>query len=381
VDFAFNEDQELLRETTRRFLESNQSVTQLRQVLESDETTDRKVWAAGCELGWAAMLVPVDYDGGSVTDQPLVDLEGLAEELGRQLNPAPFIPTNVVADALARSANSGLKDRYLRAIASGEIIAAFCLASDGTTDLANVGVTATAAGEGWSLAGTAGFVHGAAVADIALVAAKGPSGLLFAVVPLSAAGIELRSLTGLDVTRRFAEVSFEGVTVPGEAVLATGAEAESLAQRALAVATVLKAAEAVGAVEHIVAMTVQYAKDRTQFGRPIGSFQALKHRMSDLHVVTEAVRAAARYAALALNDGSADAAEAVAAAGSYVPDAYATACGECLQLHGGIGFTWEHDIHLYMRRAKVDQVLYGDPPSHREALTALIEARTPHVEN
>jgi alkylation response protein AidB-like acyl-CoA dehydrogenase len=381
VDFGFGEDQELLRGTTRKFLDANQALAKVRAVMETPETTDRAEWRAGCELGWSAMLVPAEHDGGSVTDQPLVDLAGLAEELGKVLYPAPFVPTNVVADALARSTNQAARDRWLGGIARGETIAAWGLTAGGTADLADVGVTATPSGGGYRLDGTAGLVHGATVADVLLVAASTPDGLVQVLVSLADEGVTVRPLTGLDVTRRFGDVSLAGVIVGADAVLAGPADGVAVAQRALAVATVLKAAEASGAVEHVVAMTVQYAKDRVQFGRPIGSFQAIKHRLADLHIASEAVRAAARYAALALGDGLGDAAEAVATAGSYGPDAYAAVCGECLQLHGGIGFTWEHDIHLFLRRAKVDQVLYGDPPSHRERLCQLLDAAAPEVEH
>jgi alkylation response protein AidB-like acyl-CoA dehydrogenase len=157
-------------------------------------------------------------------------------------------------------------------------------------------------------------------------------------------------------------------------VLASGDASSILHDRAIALATVLSAAEAVGAAEQIFAQTLQYSKDRKQFGRAIGSFQAIKHRMADLAITLDAMRAATHFAALALADGTFDAAEAVATAGAYVPEAHAFLCGECLQLTGGIGFTWEHDVHLFLRRARTDEVLYGDPTWHREQLCRAIEA-------
>jgi alkylation response protein AidB-like acyl-CoA dehydrogenase len=147
----------------------------------------------------------------------------------------------------------------------------------------------------------------------------------------------------------------------------------AILDRAAAVAAVLQAGEAAGAVDYLVDETIQYAKDRVQFGRPIGSFQAIKHRLADIHAAKEAVRATAFYAALALGDGQPDASEAVAVAASYVGDTYAWICGEALQLHGGIGFTWEHDIHIFLRRAKAEQVLYGEPHWHRERLCQILE--------
>ncbi|MCU1344794.1 MAG: hypothetical protein JWL70_1060, partial [Acidimicrobiia bacterium] len=192
--------------------------------------------------------------------------------------------------------------------------------------------------------------------------------------PRALEGVAVRGLTGLDLTRRLGEVRFDGALVPASALVGSpGPDAERVLEAGFQLATVLQAGEAVGAAQYLLDTTVQYAKDRVQFGRPIGSFQALKHRFANLHISLEAMRAAAHYGALALGDGQPDAAEAVAVVGSYVKEAFSALCGEALQLHGGIGFTWEHDVHLFLRRAKVDQVLYGDPAWHRERLCQLVE--------
>jgi alkylation response protein AidB-like acyl-CoA dehydrogenase len=362
MHFAFDDDQQLLRETTRRFLEDRHPLAALRPVLEADEVLDRSHWRDGAELGWTSMLVPPEHDGGSVTGQPLVDAIVLAEELGRVLHPGPFLPTNVVADAVSQFGSESARNDLLPGIVAGQTVAAWCPAGEDTE------VTVTVDADGYGLEGVARYVHAAAIADVLLVEAAGPVHVL---VPTDADGVTLRPVKSLDLTRRFAEVRFDGVRVGADAALAGGSE---VVERALAVATVLQAAEIVGAADHLFAATVQYAKDRVQFGRPIGSFQAIKHRFADLHLSLEAMRAAAHYAALAVNDGFSDADEAVAVAGSYVPEAWAHLCGEALQIHGGIGFTWEHDLHLFMRRAKVDQVLYGDPSWHRERLLRLVEA-------
>ena len=196
------------------------------------------------------------------------------------------------------------------------------------------------------------------------------AGVANLLVPRPSEGLSERLLTGLDLTRRFAEVRFDGVRVPRTAELNGG---WSVVERGLSVATVLQAAESVGAADALFASTVDYLKKRVQFGRTIGSFQAIKHRVADLLIELEGMRAAAHYAALALGDGLPDADEAVATVGAYVDDAFAHLCGEALQLHGGIGFTWEHNVHLFVRRAKVNQVLYGDGAWHRERLTRLVE--------
>jgi alkylation response protein AidB-like acyl-CoA dehydrogenase len=375
VDFTYDEDQELLRSTTRRFLAERHSLSALRRVLEAPETVDRSHWLEGAELGWTAMLVPSAHGGGAMTAQPIVDLVAIAEELGRVLHPGPLVPTNVVADAIARFGSEALRGDLLPGIARGVLLGAWALTADGSADVGAVGVAATDAGDGLRLDGVASFVHGATVADVVLVAATSEAGLLHLALRLPHPGVGVRRLDGLDLTRRLGEVHFDGTLVPRAAVVAgPDADGGALLVRALAVATVVQAGELVGAAEHLLEETVQYAKDRVQFGRPIGGFQAIKHRLADLFIEVEAMRAATHDAALSLADDADDAAEAVAVAGGYVPDAFAHLCGEALQLHGGIGFTWEHDVHLFIRRAKLAQVLYGEPAAHRERLCQLLEA-------
>ncbi len=372
MDFGFCEDQELLRSTTRRFLAEHQSLAVVRRSLDEPDVFDADLWRRGCELGWTAMLVPPEYEGGSVTGQPLVDLVVLAEELGRTLHPGPFVGCNVVADATARFGTEVQRKEHLPRLAGGDVTAAWCLSGDGSPEPGAVEVRAGREGDRWRLDGSARFVHAARNAALLLVVATGADNeVRNFLVPRPAGGLSERVLTGLDLTRRFAEVRFDAVVVPAGAELTGGWD---VVERCLSLATVLQAAEDVGAADLVFESTVDYAKRRVQFGRTIGSFQAIKHRLADLLVELEAMRAAAYYAALALGDGLEDAAEGVATAGAYVDDAFAHLCGESVQLHGGIGFTWEHDAHLFVRRAKVNQVLYGDGAWHRERLVRLAEA-------
>ena len=375
MDFGFGEDQELLRATTRRFLAEHQALAEVRRTMEEPDPFDADVWRQGADLGWTAMLVPAEHGGGSVTEQPLVDLVVLAEELGRALNPGPLVPCNVVADAITRFGTEVQAKEHLPRIARGEVVCAWCLSGDGSPERSAVDVVATRTDGGWRLEGRSCYVHAAGDASLLLVTARETTGdaVVNLLVPRPTAGLSVRVLTGLDLTRRFAEVRFDGVAVPGGAELAGG---RAVVERCLALATVLQAAESVGAADVLFESTVDYAKKRVQFGRPIGSFQAIKHRLADLLLELEGMRAAAHYAALALGDDLGDADEAVATAGAYVDDAFAHLSGEALQLHGGIGFTWEHDVHLFVRRAKVNQVLYGDGAWHRERLTGLVESAT-----
>jgi alkylation response protein AidB-like acyl-CoA dehydrogenase len=371
VDFGFGEDQELLRATTRRFLAEHQSLAEVRRTIEEPEVFDTDLWRQGAALGWTAMLIPPENGGGSVTEQPLVDLIVLAEELGRTLNPGPFVPCNVVAGAVARFGTEAQAAESLPLLASGEATAAWCLSGDGSPQPDAMEVRAVVEGAAWRLDGVARYVQEAEHASLLLVVAQDPEGAVCSfLVPCPGAGLSVRTLSALDVTRRFAEVRFEGVTIPAASVLPGGQDAVDYC---VSLATVLQSAESVGAADVLFESTVDYLKKRVQFGRTIGSFQAIKHRLADLVLQVEAMRAAAHYAALAFGDGLGDAAEAVSTAGAYVDDTFARICGEALQLHGGIGFTWEHDVHLFTRRAKVNQVLYGDGAWHRERLVRLLE--------
>ncbi len=371
MDFGFGEDQELLRSTTRRFLGEHQPLAAVRRILEEPDVFDADLWHRGAALGWTTMLIPAQYEGGSVTDQPLVDLVVLAEELGRTLNPGPFVPGNLVSDAIVRFGTEDHRREHLPRLARGAATAAWCLSGDGTPEPGAVAVRASREGDGWRLHGAARYVEGAHNAALLLVVTTGPDGeVRNFLVPRPADGLSERVLSGLDLTRRFAEVRFDAVTVPGGSELSGGWD---VVERCLSVATVLQSAESVGAADRLFEATVDYAKTRVQFGRTIGSFQAIKHRLATMLVKLEAMRAAAYYAALAVGDGLDDAAEAVATAGAFVGDTFAHLCGESLQLHGGIGFTWEHDVHLFVRRAKVNQVLYGDGAWHRERLVRLTE--------
>jgi len=372
VNFDFDDDQQLLRESVRRFLDERYPLSVTREALEADAVLDRELWRRGAELGWTAMLIPEQHEGGSITSQPLVDLVVLAEELGRTLNPGPLVSTNVVADAIARFGLDEQRSTWLPRIARGEVIATWSLSAEGTPDLEAPGVDAVVSGGGVTLNGTARYVHEAVGAELVLATVRLDGKAACVLVPLPHDGVRVRRHTGLDLTRRFGEITFTGATVPADSVLG-GAE---VLERAISVATVIKSAEATGAAEILFERTVDYLRDRVQFGRTIGSYQAIKHRLADLLIEVEAMRTATYYAALAVDEGFEDAAEAVATAGSYVPEAFAHLTGESLQLHGGIGFTWEHDVHLFVRRSKSDEPLYGEPAWHRENLFEMLDAAT-----
>ena len=370
MNFDFDDDQMLLRETVRRFLEERQSLEWVREVLEAPQTFHVGLWQQAAELGVAAMLVPDEFGGGSITSQPLVDLLVYAEEFGRLLNPGPLLVTNVVADALARSGDAGLAGDWLPRLVSGDIVATWALSEDGTPDGISMQVTREAGNE-IRITGSAHYVHELAAADLVLVTALLDGEPVLVAVPKDTEGVTVTARQGIDLTRRFGSLHLKDVRL-SEMHLLDGGHTAFL--RAVEVATVIKCAEATGAAAALFERTVEYLRDRVQFGRTIGSYQVIKHRLADLQIEVEAMRAATYYAALALSDDLEDVHEAVATAGEYVPSAFAHLTGDSLQLHGGIGFTWEHDVHLFVRRSKSDQPLYGDPSWHRARLLSLIEA-------
>ena len=271
--------------------------------MEEPDLFDAGIWRRGAELGWTAMLVPEEHGGGSVTEQPLVDLVVLAEELGRALNPGPFVPTNVVADAIARFGSQAQRRSTCLALREGEATAAWCLSGDGSPEArgrrrARRARRATGGGSTECPATCTAAGTTALLLVVARDAATATSSTCSC--PRPPPGLSTRTLSGLDLTRRFAEVRFDGVVVPGGDRSCAGGSGRGGLERCLAVATVLQAAESVGAAEVLFEETVEYLKKRVQFGRTIASFQAIKHRLADLQMELEAMRAAAEYAALAL---------------------------------------------------------------------------------
>lgn len=370
MDFGFNDEQEMLRSATRKFLDNEIPVTRVRELIDSQDGFDRKAYVRGAELGWTSLLVPEQYGGAG---QSIVDAVVVAEEHGRLVQPGPFLPTSVVEVALGEFGTDAQKSNVLPGLVSGEQIATWCFTeTEGSWDASHVALQLLDDGEGFVLSGTKMYVQDAHIADHLLVAARSEIGLTQVLVPASSTGITVRPLTALDITRRLCEVRFDHVKVPRSALVGKPGQADEAIERQLQAAIVLLCAESVGGAQQLLDMTVQYAKDRVQFNRPIGSFQAIKHKCANMLTWLEASRAATYYAALAFQDRLPDSPQASSIAKSYVSEAYSNLAGEALQIHGGIGFTWEHDVHLYLRRAKSDEVLYGDPAWHRERICTLV---------
>ncbi len=368
MDFGFSEEQEMLRETCRHFLAERSPMLKVREMGEVGRF-DRALWREIAALGWTALVIPEEHDGLGLG---LVDLLVLAEEHGRLCQPGLLLSTSAVAKVIAELGSDAQRAVWLPKIAAGESAATWAhYEPEGGWGPDDVALQAKADGDGWALSGTKRLVSDAVDADLFLVSARTEQGPALFLVPASASGLRITPHTGLDLSRTLAEVVLDSVSVGGEARLPL-ASARADLERALQIAVVLQCGESLGVSEALLEMTVEYSKGRVQFDRPIGSFQAIRHKCADMRVALEGTRTFARYAALAVEERFEDAAEAVYAAKSHIGDATAYISGEALQIHGGVGFTWEYDVHLFLRRAKSNQVLWGDPAWYNERLAAMM---------
>jgi alkylation response protein AidB-like acyl-CoA dehydrogenase len=318
------------------------------------------------------MLIPEEFGGGSISGEGVCDLGIIAELLGRFLFAGPVLPTNIVAAALARNASDRLAKEQLPNVAAGRTIAAWALAEADGEWAAEVGrLKVVRADESYRLSGVKSPVQDAHIADQLLVTARTAAGVTQFLVPRNSPGLTVEPLEGLDLARRFARVVFDEVEVPASAVVGEADGAEEDLQFQLALAVALQCAETVGATDRMYETTLQYMKDRKSFGRPIGSYQALKHRLTDMLLWLESAKAVT-VAALKSVQFGVDTRSAASQAQAYVADRCPVILRECLQLHGGIGYTWEHDLHLYMRRVESNAAIYGGVDYHRDRLAPSI---------
>jgi alkylation response protein AidB-like acyl-CoA dehydrogenase len=368
--FDLSADQRLLQSATADFLDRYGSIPVTRELHEAGRAFDRALWQRGAELGWTSLIVPEAAGGGSVSGEGIVDATIIAEQLGRYTAPGPFVAVNVVASALAEADNSDDHADLLQRLLSGEAVATWaCYPPDGGWDPA---VETTADGDGYRLTGMHDRVEAASDADVFLVLARTGAGLSQFVVPRDAAGLSVRPMESLDMTRSFGRVEYQAVHVAANALVGTEGRAESAVERQLQVAVVLQCAELVGVIDKVLEFTAQWMVDRYSFGRPLASYQALKHRMADMTLWSHSAQATMAAAAAAVQERRDDAAELVSIAKSYVGQRATDIIQDCVQLHGGIGVTWEHDIHIYLRRATVDRVTWGTPSDHRRRIADLL---------
>jgi alkylation response protein AidB-like acyl-CoA dehydrogenase len=372
MELELTSDQELLRDTTRKFLTATVPLTQVRALADDPAGFERGWWRRGAELGWTSRLVDEQRGGGSVSGEGLSDLALVAEEMGVMVSPGPLIATNVVAQTLSRDASDKLAESVLPSLMAGEAVAAWCVAEPGqpvTPD--GMTLQARRDDDGFALSGVKGPVEAGGEADWLLVTARGPDGLSQFLVPSSAPGLRITALRGLDLVRRHAEIWFDNVRVPASGVVGVPGDASLSFERQLQTALVLQCAEIVGATNHVFDFTVQYAFDRSSFGRALASYQALKHRFADMKLWIESAQAITVDATRAVQAGAPDAGEVARVAKAYVGERCPELIQDCIQMHGGIGVTWDHDLHLYLRRVVSHRQIYGDPMQHRDQVAIL----------
>ena len=376
MDFVLNDEQQLLRETTAKFLDDTCPLAEVRRIAEEEPAGfDRDWWRQGAELGWTSMLVPEELGGGCVSGGPLADLSLVAEEMGRRVTPGPLVPTNVVAAAIARS-GSPVHHKQLTGLLSGETVATWwpgsALSGFGASSGRETELRAVRGSDGYVVEGTTGPVEAAAEADQLLVVARSDEGLVQLLVAAGTPGLSVRPAGSIDLVRRFAVLAFDHVEVGADAELGGARTAEADIERQLHDVAVLQCAEMAGAADRVFEFTVAYAEERYSFGRPLVSYQALKHRFADMKMWLEASHATSSAAARAVDSGSEHAPELISVAKAYVGDRTPAILQDCVQLHGGIGVTWEHDLHLYLRRVIQDRSLFGTPSDHRERIAAIV---------
>ncbi len=369
MHFGFSNEQELLRETARRYLTDRLPTSHVRQLMITPSGHDPLIWKEMAEMGWHGLALPreVGGSGSSVRELAIV-----LEEMGRVLAPGPFFSTVALAAPLVEAAASGeQRHEALGAIADGRMTATVALvAPDGRWGEGRMGVDATQVGDGWILAGQKSFVVDGHTADLLIVPADTGDGPALFLVEGSRSGVRREAAEVMDLTRKLADVRFDGVRVEdARRIGEPGAAAASL-QRMLDIASVCLAAEQVGGAERVLEIAVAYAKDRKQFGRPIGSFQAVKHMCADMLVSVEAAKSVAHHAAWAAGADDEDLPVAASLAAAYCSEVYYRVAADNIQIHGGIGFTWEHDAHLFFKRAASSRMLLGTPTDHRAELAA-----------
>ena len=368
MNFSFTTEQEELRRYTRQWLDENCPLETVRMLMDTERGYDDGHWAAIAEMGWLGMAIPSEWGGAGFT---FLELFVLLEEQGRSLFCAPFLSTVVMAAGVVEEAGDDRqKKEILSAIASGELIAAVAFTEPNGRWEAE-GVTTEARprpGGGWTLNGTKSFVLDGHVADLLVVAAGTDQGVSLFLVPAGTEGVARGRLETMDQTRKQAEITLTDVHLASDALLGPEGGGWPILERMLERAAVALSAEQVGGAQACLQMAVSYAKVRKQFGRPIGSFQAIKHKCADMLAQVESARSAAYYAGWAVSEDNDERPLMASLAKSYCSESYFFSAAENIQIHGGIGFTWEHNAHLYFKRAKSSELLFGDPSFHREKI-------------
>jgi len=370
MDFAFSSDQQLLKNSARAFLDEHCKPATVRSLWDDPRGESEGLWKEMAQLGWLGLSLPEVHGGSGLG---MVETAILLEELGRAAYPGPYLPTILAATGIGEAGTDAQKRRWLPAIATGDARATIAfLDADFDWSPGAVRTCAERTPQGWALTGDKRYVPWAHVANVLLIPAVAPEGLTVFLVEPSARGLGLSPVAGMDLATRWVHVRLDQVPVASDAVLGTVGAGAALLGGLLRRGAVGAAAEMLGAARRCLDMSVAYAKVREQFGQPIGSFQAIRHKCAEMLLEVENSHSATYYAAWALDAAAEDQELAASVAKAYVGDAARKVCGESIQVHGGIGFTWEYDLHLYFKRAKALEPMYGDGDYHRELIVRTI---------
>ncbi len=368
MNFAFTEEQEQLRQFVRSFLEDKSSEAAVREQMDTEAGYDGAVWSQMAEqLGLQSLIIPEAHGGQGFS---FVELGVVLEEMGRALLCAPFFSGVLATTAIMNSGDDAAQAAHLPGIASGETIATLAFTEEsGRWDEAGITMEASASGDGHTLSGVKSFVIDGHTANLIIVAARTGAGVSLFAVDGDASGLSREALSTMDQTRKQAKLTFDNTPAT---LIGTDGGGWDVMSTVLDLGAVALAAEQVGGAQFVLEMAVQYAKDRVQFGRPIGSFQAIKHKCADMLLEVESAKSAAYYGLWCAAEMNDELPSVASLAKSYCSEAYFHAAAENIQIHGGIGFTWEHPAHLYFKRAKSSELMFGDPSYHRELLAQRI---------
>ena len=376
--FDLDSEQEFFRDTTARFLQDQVPVATLRALRNDPVGYETEYWRRGAELGWTSLLVSEAHGGGSIGGQGLVDLGIIAFEFGRHAAPGPLVTTNVVADALTRSGDA--HTAVLGDLLAGTLLASWCSAEPVPNDrLGAIALDIRVDGDDVVLDGAKRPVESAAQAGVLLVTGRANGELTQVLVPAEAPGVAITPMETVDLTRRFGVVTFDNVRVPRDSLVGEVGGAAEQVERQYQIAAALSSAESVGAMQTAFDMTVEWAFERYSFGRPLASYQEIKHRFADMKSWLEASHGITDAAIDAIATSAGDAAELASAAKAYTGQYGAELVQDCVQMHGGIGVTFDHDLHLYLRRVTLNRTLYGTPADHRQRLATLVEQQAVHA--
>ena len=371
MHFTFDQEQEALRSTARSFLAEHSNPEAVRRAMQSELGYDPELWKRiGSELGWPSVIVPEAYDGMGLG---YVELVALLEVMGEALLCAPFFSSVCLAvNALLVAGSEAQKSQHLPGIAAGQTRASLAYTEvGGGWDAGGIAALARRQGDEFILNGRKRYVLDGHCADLLIVAARregsaGEEGISLFALPADSAGLSRRALATMDQTRRQADIELRDVHVPASALLGEEGAGWTALQKTLDLAAVALSAEQVGGAQRCLDLSVEYAKERIQFGRPIGSFQAIKHKCADMMVKVESARSASYYAACAAAEDTAELPLVSSLAKATASDTFFQCAAESIQIHGGVGFTWEYDLHLYFKRAKSSETFLGDAAYHRE---------------